>query len=158
MRSRSDFLHRLGMLGVLALVAVVGVAGCSMTSPSDPWDGNTGSLEGTVSSDRGGAIQGIQVCLWAELGASQEQVEYTLVTDAQGVFEESEMDLGERHAFEATYEVYVNCTKTDQSAINDDYRTCITTVTLSTEDVAQKNVVLEEVSIGDVDHPADMFE
>lgn len=158
MRSRSDLGRRLYVLAATALVAAVAFSGCSTLSPTDPWEGSTGTVEGTVTSDKGASLEGIQVHLWGEVGSAQTEVEYSLVTDTQGSFIETDVDLGDPHSSQATYEVYVNCTKSNQNAINQDYGTCVTMVTVTSQQAAEKHVVLDEIEIDDPYYPNDMIE
>lgn len=121
--------------------------GCSVVSPeASSWDGGHGEVTGTVSNSVGEPLEDIMVSLWAEVGVSQTEVTYEVTTDANGAFVVSEIDLGGKHAFSQTYEVYANCMKEDRAALNTEYTTYVGSVTVEKTDSCTVTI---ELSVAD---------
>ncbi|MBN2564972.1 MAG: carboxypeptidase regulatory-like domain-containing protein [Candidatus Eisenbacteria bacterium] len=134
------------LMQLVVVVSMVGIlAGCSSMGADDSWTGNTGSVTGTVVSDKGTTLPDIEVCLWCESDNESREVEYEVQTCDQGTFSFTDLDLGTVHSFARTYEIYVNCTKSSATAVDSDYRTWTSTITVGADQTCTVDVVLNKV-------------
>ena len=114
---------RRAMLVLCAVVAVGALgAGCSTVGPDDGSNA-TGSLDGTVRSDRGDCVPSMEVRLWCAGTTQSSELEYVATTDPSGTFGLDGVDLGDPDALAKTYEVYVNRTRDSETPLNDWYGT-----------------------------------
>ncbi len=103
--------------------------GCSVVSPEDgAWSGGYGEVTGTVTNRSGVPLEDMTVSMWGEVGMSQTETSYEVTTDASGAFVISDIDLGGTHAYSQTYDIYVNCTQDDRSAVDEEYSTYVGSV------------------------------
>lgn len=138
--------HRWRCLHVSSAVAVsfLLASGCSLLGPDEPWSGNRGALAGSVYSTQGVSLAGIEMHVCAEIGySSTRDVDYQIATGDDGTYELSDMDLGGSHAFTAEYQVYVNRTEADTTAISSDHGTGVGTVTIEKDRTAAFDAVLK---------------
>jgi len=135
------FLRRCALAACVALVAGVAGTGCS-TVGLDDLSNATGSLAGTVQSDRGVAVPSMEVCLWCDGTTEATELEYRATTTESGIFELDDIDLGSPHAFAKTYEVFVNRTRDCADPINDWYGTHSGTVSVEKEPGAAVSFVV----------------
>jgi hypothetical protein len=137
-------LHRASLVAAAVTFVAVLLAGCSTStptgSPSDDW----GSLEGSVSSDRGTPVSNIEVHLWAQIGEDRWIAQYETVTGANGWYEIDDIDLSQVIGSSQDYELYVNRTKGSALPINDDYQPYAATVTIEKGAVATADVEIVE--------------
>jgi len=124
-------LHRATAAGVVMLVLALGAAGCSVVGPESSWSGNEGSLTGVVRSTEGYAIAGIDVTARAQTSEG-DWVEYVVTTDAGGVYGLNGVELGQAHAYEKDYVLYVNRTAGSALPIVSGYGTWMATVPVRT--------------------------
>jgi hypothetical protein len=144
MRSRGHLLHRASLgAAVLAVVAIL-LAGCSTSNPTGSSTEDWGSLEGSVSSDRGAWLPNIEVHLWTEIGEERTVVQYDAVTNANGVYEIEEIDLSHVTGNSEDYEIYVNRTKGSALPINEGYGAYASTVTIEKGAVATADIEIVE--------------
>jgi hypothetical protein len=143
MRNRPRLLHRVAVATALLAVAALGVAGCSMVGPESSWDGNEGSISGTVRSDGGSALAGIDVSLRAQ-DAGGQWIEYNVTTDATGSYRVNSMELGQAHAYEMNYTVYVNRTDSSALPIVSSYGTHVATVPVQASGTSYDVVIIAE--------------
>jgi len=141
------FAHRVVAATAIVVAGCLMACGCSVVSPeASSWDGGYGQVTGTVTDRSGNPLEDITVEMWGEVGASQTETTYEVSTDANGCFEIDQVDLGSIHAFEATYEIYVNCMKDDRAAVNDEYTTYVGTVMV---EKSEQCVVTVEIRMAD---------
>ncbi len=135
-----------GALVVAAVAAVAGLvaSGCSTTGPESSWEGNSGSVSGSVRSDRGSAVSGIAVYLWRQAGTESELTEYYVTTDADGEWQIENVELGEPHAYKQSYGVCVNRTPGSALAINEAFGTYTSTIVVEADECAVVDIVLSE--------------
>lgn len=150
MGSRGRLLHRASLGAVLVAAAAVALAGCSSTSsPTESQVVDWGSLVGSVSSDRGTPLAGIEVHLWGQVDAGRTAVQYDVVTGADGTYEIEEIDLSHVATDTEIYELYVNRTKSSALPINDAYRGYAAAVTIEKGEVTTADAVIaEEDAVG----------
>jgi hypothetical protein len=129
MLSGHTFLRRGALAACAVMVAGALATGCSTVGPDDSLNA-TGSLDGTVQSDRGNPVPSMEVCLWCAGTTEDTELEYRATTGESGTFELADIDLGGPHAFAKTYEVYVNRTRECTEPINDWYGTHSGTVSV----------------------------
>ena len=113
---------RAGCAGVRATLAYSG--------SESAWIGGSGDLEGTVTSNRGVTITGIEVQLWTSTGTSDSQTEYNTATDTWGRYLFAGVELEVGYTDEQPCTIYVNRTQDDETAIDPDYGTYWTTTTV----------------------------
>jgi hypothetical protein len=138
-------LHRASLAAAaLAVVAIV-LAGCSTSSPTGSSTEDWGSLEGSVSSDRGATLGNIEVHLWTQIGEERTVIEYDAVTDATGAYEIEDIDLSHVTGSSEDYELYVNRTKGSALPIDENYGSYASTVTIEKGGVATADIeIIEE--------------
>ena len=123
-------LLRRGALAACAVFAAGAlVTGCS-TVGVDDLSNATGTLDGTVQSDRGNPVPSMEVCLWCAGTIETTELEYRATTSQSGTFELEHVDLGSPDAYAKTYEVYLNRTRECAEPINDWYGTYSGTVSV----------------------------
>lgn len=145
MRSRGRLLHRASLVAAALTVVAVMLAGCSDSNPTGSTVEDWGSLVGSVSSDRGAPLQGIEIHLWAQIGDERATVEYEAVTSGSGAYEIEDIDLSHATGSSEDYELYVNRTKGSALPINDEYGSHARTVTIQKGAVATADVeIIEE--------------
>jgi len=132
--------------------------GCSVVSPENSeWSGNYGEVTGTVTNRSGEPLESMTLSMWGEVGISQTETCYETTTDASGTFVISGVDLGGAHAYSQTYEFYVNCTRDDRAAVDEDYTTHVGSVTVESCDDCVVSVELCAAINGPGD-PGSMYE
>ncbi len=136
--------------GLLALTAGVAISGCSSFGSDSSWDGDTASIEGVVTSDRGVALPEIKVELWTEFESSGEEVWYETETDENGWFSVDDMELESTHDHYETYRVFVNRTWEESAPLNAGFATYWADVTVHKSGTTW-NVVLELIDDGPED-------
>lgn len=132
MSNGQAFLRRGALAACAVVVAGVLATGCSTVGPGDSSNA-TGSLDGTIQSDRGDPVPSMEVCLWCEGTTEAAELEYRATTDESGTFELDDIDLGGQHAFAKTYDVFVNRTRESEDPVNDWYGTYSGTVSVEKE-------------------------
>jgi hypothetical protein len=130
MESKCWLSHRRAILAVAVAVVALSFAGCSSIGPDSSWTANEGTIEGTVVSNVGKELPDIQVRLWGGIDEECNPIEYLTTTDLSGMYEVSSVDLGGSHAYELTYQMYVNRTPSSAAPINEAYGTYVGTVTV----------------------------
>ncbi len=135
------FLGRCALAAGVVLIAGTLGTGCSTVGLDDSSNA-TGSLQGTVQSDRGAAVPSMEVCLWCAGTTEATELEYRATTAESGTFELDDIDLGSPHAFAKTYEVFVNRTRDCADPINDWYGTHSGTVSVEKEPGAAVSFVV----------------
>lgn len=143
MRSRRRFVYRVAVAAAVMAVAVLGFTGCSMVSPESSWTGSEGSISGTVSSDGGSALAGIDVRMYGQ-AAGGESVDYCATTDANGSYSVDCVELGGPHAYEMDYVIYVNRTASSAVPIVTNYGTHVATVSVATSGSSYDAVILSQ--------------
>jgi len=128
MQSRRRLLHR-AVVAALVVLAVV-ATGCSMVGPESSWSGNEGSLTGVVRSTQGYALAGIDVRVRTEVSEG-DWIQYDATTDAAGVYRLTGVELGQAHAYEKDYTIYVNRSTSSASPIVSGYGTYVASVPIS---------------------------
>ncbi len=152
------FAHRVLAAAVVVVAGCLMACGCSVVSPADDsWEGGYGDVSGTVTNWQGAPLADITVSMWAEVGIEASEVLYETTTDATGCFSVPNVDLGGKHAFAETYEVYVNCTKSNRAAVNAEYQTYIGTTVIEQGQDCVLSVVLPAAG-DDPGDPSSMFE
>ncbi len=141
----------------VAAFMVMTATGCSMVGPEPAWDGNSGTVSGTVDDRMGSPIAAVTVHMWAEVGSNAREVSYEVTTGADGTFEVASVDLGDPHSYAQTYEVYVNRMKDGEVSLNEDYESYSCTVTVEKESQCVVPIVLDLADDGPGD-PESMFE
>ncbi|MFH1501936.1 MAG: hypothetical protein ABIG03_02700 [Candidatus Eisenbacteria bacterium] len=141
MRGKRRLMHRAAMAAALVAVAVLGIAGCSTVGPESSWAGNEGSISGTVRSDTGSALVGIDVRLRGQT-SDGECVDYTATTGATGTYSVVGVELGQAHAYEMDYAVYVNRTTSSAMPLVSNYGTHVATVAVTTSGTSYDVVIV----------------
>jgi hypothetical protein len=136
---------------VAAAVLLVAFAGCSSVEPTDAWSVETGSVTGTVRSDTGQTLPGIEVWMWAELGVDGREVWYSTVTDQSGAYEIDGVEMATAHSYEATYWIGANRNAERSTPINDSYRSSAGTVTVPRGETCEWHAVISWVDDGPTD-------
>jgi len=155
MRSRGRLLHRASLVAASLTVVAALLAGCSSSNPTGSSLEDWGSLEGSVSSDRGAPLGDIQVHMWAQIGEERTVVQYEATTAEDGAYEIEDIDLSHAVGSSQDYELYVNRTKSSALPINEEYGSYATTVTIQKGAVATANI--EIVEEGPID-PEQLFD
>lgn len=132
MLSGQAFVRRGALVACAVIAAAAFTTGCSTVGPDDPWNA-TGSLDGTIQSDRGDPVPSMEVCLWCAGTTEAAELEYRTTTDVSGTFELDDIDLGAPDASAKTYDVFVNRTRESTEPINDWYGTYSGTVSVEKE-------------------------
>jgi hypothetical protein len=145
MRSTRSLLHRIAIAGVIAAVAGMALGGCGQFGPSETWIGDTGTLGGAVRSAGDQGLAGIDIYLWTELGKDARQVEYWSETDSWGQYRIDGIEMASPHSFAEVYDIYVNRTPGDPTAINSDYTTYWSSVTILDSEPSWADIVIEYV-------------
>ena len=140
-----------------AAFVVMTMTGCSMVGPESAWDGNSGTVTGTVEDRMGNPIEAVTVYMWAEVGSDAREVSYEIRSCSNGTFEVLDVDLGDPHAFEQTYEVYVNRMKDAEESLDEEYVSYCCTVTVEKGTECVMALVLDLLE-DDLDDPESMFE
>jgi hypothetical protein len=152
MQDRLHILHPASVVVATTLVVAAALAGCSSLGPESTWSGNAGDLSGTVRSDSGESLTGIEVCLCTGDG----QVVTQVTTDACGDYRITDVELTQAHAYAEAFWVYVNRTSSSATALQDTYSTYASQVTVETGTTVSVDVVLVEEGPGQpseyVDH------
>lgn len=143
-------------VAVAAFVVMI-ATGCSMIGPESAWDGNNGTVTGTVNNRMGTPIEAMTVQMWAEVGSDAREVTYEVTSGADGTFELSDIDLGDPHSFAQVYEVYVNRMKDTDVSLNEEYVSYYGSVTVTKDSDCVVAVVLDLVDT-DPGDPESMFE
>ncbi len=141
----------------LAAFVVVIATGCSTVGPESAWDGNSGTVTGTINDRMGSPIEAMTVQMWAEVGSEAREVTYEVTSGADGTFELMEVDLGDPHSFAQTYDVYVNRMKDADVSLNESYVSYCCTVTVMKDVECVVTIVLDETDTEPGD-PQSMFE
>lgn len=140
MLNGQTFLRRGALAACAVIVAGALATGCSTVGLDD--SNATGSLDGTVQSDRGHAVPSMEVCLWCAGTVQATELEYRATTDESGTFELDDIDLGTPSAYAKTYEVYVNRTRESVEPINDWYGTYSGTVSVERDPAGSVGFVI----------------
>ena len=140
-----------------AAFVVMIATGCSMIGPESAWDGNSGTVTGTVNDRMGSPIVAMTVQMWAEVGSEAREVTYEVTSGADGTFELTDIDLGDPHSFAQTYEVYVNRMKDAEASLNEDYVTYYCSVSVTKDADCVVAIVLDPADT-DPGDPESMFE
>jgi hypothetical protein len=151
MRDRCVILRSVVLVAAAVVMTIV-VAGCSSVEPTDAWSTETSKVTGTVRSDSGTPLSGIEVWLWAELGTEEREVWYETVTDQYGDWEIDGVEMATPHSYEATYWVGANRTAERTSPINTNYESWTGTLDIPRGDTVESHVVLVWVD-GDPEDP-----
>jgi hypothetical protein len=130
MQSRRRLVHGAAVTAAVIAVALLGVAGCSTVGPESSWTGSEGSVTGVVRSTTGSALVGIDVRMCAQ-SDDGECIEYQTCTGSGGVYSVDGVELGEAHAYEKDYVVYVNRTTSSALPIVSGYGTYVGTVEIT---------------------------
>jgi hypothetical protein len=130
------------MVVVAAMMVAGTLAGCSSLGPESSWSGNTGDLSGTVRSDVGGALPGVQVCLCAE---ENGDAIFQVTTDAAGEYRITGVELPGAHTFAETFWVCMNRTPGDATRIQQNYSMYAGEVTVEKDTTVTLDVTLTEV-------------
>ncbi len=141
----------------VAAFIVMTVTGCSMVGPESAWDGNSGTVTGTVNDRMGMPIEAVTVQMWAEVGCEAREVSYEVMSGTDGTFEVIGVDLGDPHAFAQTYEVYVNRMKDAEASLDEEYVSYWCTVTVEKDTECVVPIVLD-LADDDPGDPQSMFE
>lgn len=131
MRSKFWLLHRGSVAVVVLAVGGLALAGCSVLGPEPSWNGSDGTIEGTITSDAGKEVGGIEVTLWGGIDEACDPIEYCATSAADGTYSLTSVEIGGTHAYECTYEMYVNRTPSSATPIDSSYGTYVATVTVS---------------------------
>ena len=142
MRSKSVILHR-AVCAVVILAAAVAFSGCSSVAPTDPWSEQTGRVTGTVRSDNDDLLQEIEVWLWVEPGEEGLELWYQTATDEYGAFEFDSVEMVTAESSETTYWIAANRTPGRSDAINTDYTSCRSAISVPRDEVCTSHMVLE---------------
>ena len=143
MRSKRVILHRAAFVFV-GLVAFAAFSGCSSVEPTDAWDEATGRVSGTVRSETGSLLGEIEVCVWGELGEEGLEVWHQTVTDEYGAFEFEAVELATEQSSETTYSIGANRTPIRSDALDTDYSSCCSMVTVPRGGTCTSDMVLDE--------------
>jgi len=142
MQDRLRILHPACMVVVAAMMVAGTLAGCSSLGPESSWSGNTGDLSGTVRSDDGESLPGIEVCLCAE---ENGDASFQVTTDAAGEYRITGVELPGAHTFAETFWVYMNRTPGDATRIQQNYSMYAGQVTVEKDATVSLDVILTEV-------------
>ncbi len=143
MRSKCWLLHGRTTAVVVLAAAALSLAGCSAIGPESTWSGSEGLIEGTIVSDSAKELPGIEVLLWGGIDEECNAIEYCATTDLSGRYTVDGVELGSAHAYERTYEIYVNRTPSSAMPMNDGYGTYTGTVTVSANGTWHDVVIVE---------------
>ena len=157
MRSDGRLLRWARVGGALIMTAALGISGCSMTGSDAAWIGGSGDLEGTVTSNRGITLTGIEVQLWTSTGTSDSQTEYNSVTDVWGLYLFEGVELETGYTDEQPCTIYINRTQDDETAIDPEYGTYWTTTTVEKNQMKTISMSIMEIEDGPGD-PESMFD
>lgn len=125
-------MHGAAVTAAVVAVALMGVTGCSMVEPESSWTGNDGSITGVVSSTTGSALVGVDVRMCTQTDDGQ-CLEYYTTTGPDGVYSIDGLELGDAHAYEKAYVVYVNRTTSSAIPVVSGYGTYVATVPVTSE-------------------------
>jgi len=124
------------LMGMLA-------AGCSTVASDEALTASTGRLDGTVRSDAGASVDGIEVSVWCDESAQGTAQEYSTTTNASGTFTLEDVEVGSTHTFSRTYEICVNCTPVSTSSIDARYGTYTGTVCVWKDEATPVEIEIE---------------
>lgn len=155
MRSGSRLLHRASLVALVVAAGAVLLGGCSSSSPTGSTTEDWGSLAGSVTSDRGVPLGGIEIHLWAQVGAERTVVQYEVVTAVDGTYEIEQIDLSYSAGGSEDYELYVNRTKGSALPIVIGYGTYASTVTIEKGEVVTADIEIIDDGPGEPDSYVD---
>lgn len=143
MRSKRVILRRVAF-AVVALAAVAAFSGCSSVEPTDSWGEATGRVSGTVRTEADCLVPEIEVCLWTEPGVEGIEMWYQTETDQYGAFEFDAVEMTTEESEETTYWIGANRTAARSNAIDTNYTSSRSTVTVPRNGECTSHMVIDD--------------